>query len=819
MSQQQLAHTASTHQAAIRAAFATIRPTGPSPAKVMIVVEAPSQEDERKGLPLAGAAGDELGRMLQEAGLNRSTCFTTVAIRVRPTSGYPDEAFFAKNKSSITSSHIQLRDKMVLPPVIDGLEMLKREIELCRPNVIIALGNIPMWMLTGKWGITSWRGSMLQTDLALNLPYQPKVLPTYAPAMILRKWDWRPIAVTDLRRAAGMSQSQELIRPNYKFLIRPSYSTAKGTLLKLLALADLQPEGKKLKLADDIETRAGHIACIGVAWSCLEALCIPLMCLERPEGYWPEEQEVELMHLLYRLYTHKQVEIVGQNHLYDDQYFLRHLCFKPNVARDIMLTQHTMFSNLQKSLDFQASMYLPYYCYWKDEGKEWNTSIPEDEYWGYNCKDAVQTFELDEVEQPLIDKMRLREVHDFQQKLYHPVLKTMEKGVRVDVAKRQVFHTQLEREILEREEWIKNLLGRPINLSSPKQLQELFYYELGFKEVIHRKTKTVTTDEEAMRKLMAREPLVRPLIRKILEIRSLNVFQSTFVSAPLDVDLRMRCSYNIAGTDTFRFNSRKNAFGSGMNLQNVPSGGEMDEGFDLVLPNIRTLFIPDPGMEFFDIDLSSADLRIVVWESDEPEMKAMLAQGLDPYTEIAKEFYHDQTITKKDPRRQTFKSFAHGTHYLGTPEGLADKLGLQVRAARDTQAWYFKRFPRIKKWQDNAIRDGVQKRRMVQNIFGYRMHFFDRIEGTVLNQAAAWIPQSTVGCLINRAYVAIDEREPEVDILLQVHDSLAGQYPIAKRDEILPRILQHAAIPLPYDDPLTIPVGVKTSTVSWGDCA
>jgi len=773
-------------------------------------------EDERKGLPFAGTSGDELGRMLVEAGLNRSTCFTTVAIRVRPQSGTPEEAFFARTKREISSSHVQLRHRMVLSPVVDGLEVLKREIELCRPNVIIALGNIPMWMLTGNWGITSWRGSMLKTDLALNLDYQPKVLPTYNPAVVMKKWDWRPIMVRDLRRAADMAKTQELILPDYKFLIRPSYSTAKGTLEKLLRLADASPT--KLKLADDLETRAGHIACIGVAWSKLEAICIPLMCIERPTGYWPADQEAELMYLLYKLYTHKNVELVGQNHLYDDQYFNRHLVFKPNLTRDIMLTQHTMFSNLQKSLDFQASMYLPFYQYWKDEGKEWNINIPEDEYWGYNCKDAVITFELDDVEQVLIDQMRLREVHDFQQRLYHPVLRTMNKGVRIDHAKRQVFHNQLVREVAEREEWISEVLGRKLNLRSPLQLQQLFYHELGFKTILNRKTNTITTDEEAMRKMMLREPLIRPLIRKILEIRSINVFLSTFVSAPLDVDGRMRCSYNIAGTETYRFNSRANAFGSGTNLQNIPSGGDMGSDFNLVLPNVRSLFVPDPGMEFFDIDLGSADLRIVVWESGESEMKAMLAQGLDPYTEIAKEFYNDSSITKKDPRRQTFKSFAHGTHYLGSPEGLAERLGLPVQAARDTQAWYFRRFPRIKQWQDNAIRDGVVKRRMVQNIFGYRMHFFDRIEGTVLNQAAAWIPQSTVGCLINRAYVAIDEREPEVDLLLQVHDSLAGQYPIAKRDEILPRILAHAAIPLPYADPLTIPVGVKTSTVSWGDC-
>ena len=119
-------------------------------------------------------------------------------------------------------------------------------------------------------------------------------------------------------------------------------------------------------------------------------------------------------------------------------------------------------------------------------------------------------------------------------------------------------------------------------------------------------------------------------------MRSLGVFLSTFVNAPLDVDGRMRCSFNIAGTETYRFSSSKNAFGSGMNMQNIPKGGESDE-LDLELPNVRELFIPDPGKTFFDIDLDSADLRIVCWEADIPEMKAMVRSGAKVYVEVMKE--------------------------------------------------------------------------------------------------------------------------------------------------------------------------------------
>lgn len=786
-----------------------IRPTGPAPAKVMIVGEAPGEQEVARGEPFVGASGMELSKMLQEAGIMRSQCFITNVIRIRPPAN-DVSAFIAMRKSDITPSHGLVRDKYCLPPVWEGLELLKREIEMVRPNIIIALGNVSLWALTGKWGVTSWRGSVLPTDLDLALDYKPKVLAAYHPAAILRQWSWRQILVHDLRRAKVHAESRELIRPDYRSIIRPDFPTAAAHLDMLWEKVQQGP----LKLAVDIETRSGHIACIGFAWTKRDALCIPLMCVERREGYWEFAEEAALMFALYKLLTHSNCEVIGQNFSYDAQYFFRHLHYIPRLVRDTMLAQHVCFSNLPKGLDFLSSMYCEHHVYWKDDGKTWDEKTGEDQLWSYNCQDAVITYEVDEVEQRNIDAMKLREVHDFQQKLFWPVLRTMNRGLRVDHNRRSQFAMTLMDEIAKREQWLCDVLGSPVNIKSPKQMQELFYASLGQKPIINRKTGTITCDDEALGRLADREPILRPLVKKIQELRSLGVFLSTFVNAPLDIDGRMRCSFNIAGTETYRFSSSTNAFGSGLNLQNIPKGGGNDE---LELPNVRSLFVPDPGNTFFDIDLSSADLRIVVWEADEPEMKALLRAGLDPYTEIAKEFYHDQSITKKDPRRQTFKSFAHGTNYLGTAKGLAERLGLSVHDAEKTQKWYFGRFPRIKKWQDD-LKDQVFKRRMVENVFGYRQYFFDRIEGTIFNQAAAWIPQSTVACLINRAYVNLDDNHKWCEVLLQVHDSLAGQFPTHLGDWAVSEIVKAAEIELPYDDPLVIPVGVKTSTVSWGDC-
>ena len=787
------------------------QPTGPAPAKIMIVGEAPGEVEEQQGVPFVGASGTELTRVLLEAGIHRAQCFLTNVVRERPRDNDIGN-FIAMRKADVTQHHKLVRDKYCLSPVWEGMAQLQREIELVQPNVIIALGNVSLWALTGKWGITSWRGSQLLCDLDLPLDYKPKVVPAYHPAAVLRQWSWRPILVHDMKRAKQESLSRELVRPDYRFITRPDFATALGTLRDLRSIADKL----RLSLSVDIETRNGHIACIGLAWSKLEAICIPLMCVERQEGYWTEEEEAVLMWELYLLLTHTNVEVIGQNFLYDAQYFYRHLHYIPRVARDTMLSQHVLFSNMPKGLDFLSSMYCAYHAFWKDDGKDWNEKTGEDQLWTYNCEDAVRTFEVDVGQQPIINQMQLREVHDFQQKLFWPVLRTMNRGLRVDFAKRASFAMQLSEEIAAREAWLADVLGFPVNIRSPAQMKELFYGTLGQRPIISRKTGRVTCDDEALGKLADREPLLRPLVKKIQELRSLGVFLSTFIGAPVDVDGRMRCSFNIGGTETYRFSSSTDAFGSGLNLQNIPKGG--GGGADeLELPNVRSLFVPDPGFTFFDIDLASADLRIVVWESDEPEMKAMLREGLDPYTEIAKEFYHDPSITKKDPRRQTFKSFAHGTNYLGTAKGLAERLGLPVHQAEQTQKWYFNRFPRIKKWQDD-LKDQVFKRRMVQNVFGYRCYFFDRIEGTIFNQAAAWIPQSTVACLINRAYAAIDQQLPHVEILLQVHDSLAGQFPSHLGERAVNDIVKCAEIALPYSDPLIIPVGVKTSRESWGGC-
>lgn len=800
-------------------------PRGPADARMMIVAEAVSYRDLQTNTILTDR---EFDRMLEEAGCDRNRCFVTALIKGQVT-GQNFDLLVAPSKRAVTPDHVPFYNRYVRKELTSYVKSLEADIDLVKPKIILALGNGPLFALTGKWGIKPWRSSII--DYTSPGGHSCKIIPTYTPGLVYAIWKERNVVIHDIRKAWEHSQSGTLlVSPAYKFIIQPSFPQVTSTIDNLLRRLD---NGERVKIAPDIETRGGHIACLGFAWSTTEAICIPfLRAVHEPSDamhYWRAEEEAFIVWKLYKLLTHPNILLVGQNWLYDAQYIFRWFHFIPNFGRDTMLSQHSMFSSMPKGLDFLSSIYCAYHQYWKDESKNWDPKLGENQLWIYNCKDCVVTYEVDEGEQSAIDSFtagswpECRAVHDFQQSLFYPVLHTMIRGLRVNNESKARLSQELSDAIKAREDWITDLLGHPLNIKSPKQMTDLFYRVFAQKEVKSRKTHNATCDDAALEKIAAREPLLAPLCDNIRELRSLGVFRSTFLEAPIDIDERMRCSFNIAGTETYRFSSSENAFGSGMNLQNIPSGDEAAG-----LPNVRGLFIcdeePEP-MEYFDIDLDSADLRVVTWDSDCAGMKKYFSEGKKPYVEIAKEYFQDPSIDKSHDAYKAFKVICHGSNYGGGAGEIFLRMpksakvgGLDEAGIERIQKWYFKMFPEIADWQ-KRIEDQVRRNRFVQNVFGYRIWFFDRMEGTIFKQAIASIPQSTVACLINRGYKAIHDNEPEIQILLQVHDSLAGQYPVRIATEAREKVLAHCSVPLQYPSgSLIIPVGIKTSTKSWGDC-
>lgn len=338
--------------------------SGPIPARLMLVGEAWGEQEERAQEPFVGASGQELNRMLQEAGILRSECYVSNLVNARPPNNDLG-AWIAMKKKDVTPAHVPLRDKLVLPIVAEGYNKLLREIELVQPNLVVAFGNAALWSLTGHWGILKWRGSQLKLDQGSN---PPKCIPTIHPAAVLREWALRPAVVTDLRRIKRHMTSREYDAPPWNFTLRPSFQAVQDRLTWMLDRLD----AGELEWVDfDLETKVGHIDCAGLSWSRTEAICIPFMARDRPEGYWSAEEEAAVIYLLYRVLRHPLVRVRGQNLLYDCQYTMRHWHFIPRVAQDTMISHHTAFSGMRKSLDFQASLYCENYCQWKPDKQAW----------------------------------------------------------------------------------------------------------------------------------------------------------------------------------------------------------------------------------------------------------------------------------------------------------------------------------------------------------------------------------------------------------------------------------------------------------------
>lgn len=265
---------------------------------------------------------------------------------------------------------------------------------------------------------------------------------------------------------------------------------------------------------------------------------------------------------------------------------------------------------------------------------------------------------------------------------------------------------------------------------------------------------------------------------------------------------------------------------------------------EVILPNVRKIFIPDLGWVIFEADLSGADAQVVAWEADDDDLKSAFRKGLDVHSKNAEDMWGSE-FSRLTPetlpwrkKRQANKHAVHGTNYGATPQGLSHHpaIGWTTHEADQFQKRWFSLHPKIGPvtrpgtWH-YRVQQSINKFKMVENKFGYRRVYFDRPD-EVFTEALAWVPQSTVALItfygalklvknfLLKEPLSIEEvvrkGNPNLDILLQVHDSLVFQ--VREMDAWqTEEMKKHLNTIVPYDDPLLIPWGFKSSKVCWGD--
>jgi len=336
---------------------------GPNTAQIMIVGEAPGEEEIRIGRPFVGASGQLLDSLLCSVGINRLSCYITNVVKVRPP---------ANDLKRLGELGLQIRD---------FYPELYAEVNRVKPNVIIALGNTPLEALTGLTSVTKYRGSILEGLPAIA---GTKIVPSLHPAACLRTYTWTHILKFDLKRALTQSSFPEINRVDRIYVINPTFDQILEELNRLMSAE---------YLSVDLETymRSGLIRTVGLGDSAIRAFCIPI--LNKMTPIWSEVEEKEIWLRLYLLLTNPEIKIIAQNAQFELTQLKPFTEGRMQIAIDTLRFHAVLYPEMAHSLAFLTSIYTDM-IYYKDDGKVSDDSNSFDTLQIYNCKDVVSTYEI-----------------------------------------------------------------------------------------------------------------------------------------------------------------------------------------------------------------------------------------------------------------------------------------------------------------------------------------------------------------------------------------------------------------------------------------
>lgn len=353
--------------------------------------------------------------------------------------------------------------------------------------------------------------------------------------------------------------------------------------------------------------------------------------------------------------------------------------------------------------------------------------------------------------------------------------------------------------------------GVSVNLNSPRQLAELLFEKLGLDPVKKTKGKTAqSVDAEVLEHLAADHPIAR----HILEHRSLSKLKGTYLDAfPGLINPRtgrLHTAYQQVVAATGRLSSTE------PNLQNIPVRSEMGA-------KIRRAFIAPPGHLLIAADYSQIELRVLAHLSGDPLLTESFQKGEDVHTRTALEMFGPVEGAKPD-RRRAAKMINYGIVYGLTDYGLATRLGIERRLAKEYIEEYFARYRRVKQFMEELVlrarADGGA--RTLLGRFRPLPELTSRIytvRGYAERMAKNTPVQGTAADILKRAMIdvqaALKEREPAARMLLTVHDELVLEAPEPRRDavcELVKAAMERAAT---LSVPLQVDVGAATN---WADC-
>lgn len=480
---------------------------------------------------------------------------------------------------------------------------------------------------------------------------------------------------------------------------------------------------------------------------------------------------------------------VGQNIKYDMIVLQNYGATVKGPLFDTMIAHYVLQPELRHGMDYLAEIYLHYQTIHIDEligpkgknQKNMRDLDPKDVYL-YACEDADVTLKLKNVlEKELKENDAERLFYDIEMPLI-PVLVNIERnGVLLDTEalKQSSAHFTAQMEQIEKE--IYELAGETFNIASPKQVGEVLFDKLKIVEKA-KKTKTgqYVTSEEVLESLRHKHPVVE----KILEHRGLKKLLGTYIDAlPQLINPRtgrVHTSFNQTVTATGRLSS------SNPNLQNIPIRDENGK-------EIRKAFIPDEGCLFFSADYSQIELRIMAHLSEDKNMIDAFLSNHDIHAATAAKVYKiDLKDVGSDMRRKA-KTANFGIIYGISVFGLAERMNVDRKEAKELIDGYFETYPGVKAYMDKSIQV-AQEKGYVETIF-HRKRFLPDInsrnavvrgyaERNAINAPIQGSAADIIKVAMARIYQRFQTEGIQAKMILQVHDELNFSVPVNEKERV-----------------------------------
>ena len=537
--------------------------------------------------------------------------------------------------------------------------------------------------------------------------------------------------------------------------------------------------------------------------------------VEEKEAYYVaipsnREEALKILNIFKPLYENPEILKVGQNIKYDYEVLMNYGIEIKGKMFDTMIAHYLIQPELYHNMDYLAEVYLNYQTVHIEEligpkGKSQKSmrDLPPSEVYEYAAEDADITLRLKNVLEPKLKELELEDLFWNIEMPLVPVLASMEiNGVCIDTNTLNETSNNLTNRLTEIEQHIYELAGETFNIASPRQVGDILF---GKMKIVEKPKKTKTgqyvTSEEVLQQLRSKSPI----IDEILNYRGLKKLLSTYVDAlPKLINPRtghIHASFNQAVTATGRLSS------SDPNLQNIPVRD--DDGKE-----IRRCFIPEPGCLFFSADYSQIELRIMAHLSQDPNMVEAFREGSDIHAATAAKIWHEEISQVTDAQRKKAKTANFGIIYGITTFGLAQRMNIENKEAKQIIEDYFRTFPGVKAYMEKS-KEMAREKGYAETIFHRRRYLPDinsrngTVRGFAERNAINAPIQGSEADIIKVAMVRIFNRFKAEGIkskmIIQVHDELNfSVYPEEKEkvEKIVVEEMQnayHLSVPLIAD--------------------